>query len=45
MPSNLPDLSIIIPNYNRLPLLKEALGFFVGKMVCPYGVITVDDDS
>ena len=27
-----PDLSIIIPTYNRLPLLKEALASFVGLL-------------
>lgn len=28
---SIPDLSIIIPTYNRLPLLKEALASFVAK--------------
>ena len=47
MPFNIstPDLSIIIPTYNRLPLLKEALDSFVGKLTCSYEVIIVDDGS
>ena len=40
-----PDLSIIIPTYNRLPLLKEALDSFVGKLSCSYEAIIVDDGS
>jgi len=39
------DLSIIIPTYNRLPLLREALDSFVGKLACSYEVIVVDDGS
>lgn len=39
------DLSIIIPTYNRLPLLKEALDSFVGKLPCSYEAIIVDDGS
>lgn len=39
------DLSIIIPTYNRLPLLKEALDSFVGLLDCSYEVIVVDDGS
>jgi len=40
-----PDLSIIIPTYNRLDFLKEALDSFVGKVTCTYEVIIVDDGS
>lgn len=39
------DLSIIIPTYNRLPLLKEALDSFIGLLDCSYEVIIVDDGS
>ncbi|HEX3053174.1 MAG TPA: glycosyltransferase [Aggregatilineaceae bacterium] len=39
------DLSIIIPTYNRLPLLQEALDSFVDKLSCSYEVIIVDDGS
>ncbi len=39
------DLSIIIPTYNRLALLQEALASFVGKLACSYEVIIVDDGS
>lgn len=39
------DLSIIIPTYNRLPLLKEAIESFHGKLKCSYEVIIVDDGS
>lgn len=38
-------LSIIIPTYNRLPLLKEALASFVGLLECSYEVVIVDDGS
>ena len=38
-------LSIIIPTYNRLPLLKEALASFVGLLNCSYEVVIVDDGS
>lgn len=34
----IPTLSIIIPTYNRLPLLKEALDSFVGLLDCSYKV-------
>lgn len=40
-----PDLSVIIPTYNRLPLLQETLDSFVGKLSCTYEVIVVDDGS
>lgn len=39
------DLSIIIPTYNRLLLLKEALDSFVGLLDCSYEVVIVDDGS
>jgi len=37
-----PDLSIIIPTYNRLPLLKEALASFVGLLECSWKIVIVD---
>ena len=39
------DLSIIVPTYNRLPLLKETLNSFVGLLDYSYEVIVVDDGS
>ncbi len=39
------DMSVIIPTYNRLALLKEVLGAVVGKLACSYEVIVVDDGS
>jgi len=40
-----PDLSVIIPTYNRLPLLREALASFVGLLNCSHEVVIVDDGS
>lgn len=40
-----PDLSIIIPTYNRLPLLQEALASFAGGLACACEIIIVDDGS
>lgn len=42
---SVPDLSIIIPTYNRLSLLKEALASFVGLLDCSYEAVIVDDGS
>jgi glycosyltransferase involved in cell wall biosynthesis len=40
-----PVLSIIIPTYNRLPLLQESIATFDGKLTCTYEVLIIDDGS
>ncbi|HLY24843.1 MAG TPA: glycosyltransferase family 2 protein [Aggregatilineales bacterium] len=42
---NTPKLSIVIPTYNRVSLLKEAINSFADKLRCSYEVIIVDDGS
>ncbi|MBX3085771.1 MAG: glycosyltransferase family 2 protein [Anaerolineae bacterium] len=40
-----PALSVIIPTYNRLPYLKEALASFLNQLTCSYEVLIMDDGS
>jgi glycosyltransferase involved in cell wall biosynthesis len=39
------DVSIVIPTYNRLFFLKEAIASFSDKLNCSYEVIIADDGS
>ncbi|MCC6612299.1 MAG: glycosyltransferase family 2 protein [Anaerolineae bacterium] len=43
--SNQIDLSIIIPTYNRLVLLQNAIASFHNQLDCTYEAIIVDDGS
>jgi len=45
MPVDMPFFSIVIPTYNRLPLLRETLESIAQQAFRDFEIIVVDDGS